>query len=569
MDLGDIKVSHPSTAAGTVNRCDVEAPRVGKAQRDVIALGIAAAAIIMFVGAGGRVMPQVVRAWTEGGRAPDSILVNALLLNIALIIFGWRRYNDLTREVGERREAEKRAFVLALTDPLTGCLNRRSVGPKTDELLVVAKSRGQAVAILLFDLDNFKTINDFNGHVAGDALLNAAAVRVRGLLPGESVLARLGGDEFAAVVLFDPGNPMMIDRLADRLLDAVAKPIEHDGLSLETTISIGIASSNKTRGGDGRIDAQALLHNADIAMYHAKKQGRNCHYWFEPEMANELRFRSELETGIRRGLTRGEFVPFYEQQIDLETGELVGFEMLARWQSPALGLVSPEIFIPIAEEIGVIAEMSELLIAQALRDASKWAPSLTISVNISAIQLRDPWFAQRILKLLVEANFPPSRLEIEITESCLHENIGVVRSLVTSLKNQGVAISLDDFGTGYSSLAQLRSLPFDRIKIDRSFVSSINASKDASTIVKSITSLGEGMNLPITAEGIESREVLDELRTIGKFKGQGYLYGRPVDAATVAQMLAEKGLLAQDSTTELDLKPREPIEPPKWSEARG
>ena len=569
MDLGDIKLSHPSPIAGIVSEQDTDSPRVGNAQRDVVALGIAAAAIIMFVGAGGRVLPQVLNAWAQGTRAPDAILVNALLLNVALIIFGWRRYRDLTREVGVRREAEQRAFVLALTDPLTGCLNRRSVGPKTDELLAVAKSRGHAVAFLLFDLDNFKTINDLNGHVAGDALLNAAALRVSGLLPAESVLARLGGDEFAAVVVFDSANPMAIDRLADRLLETVAKPIKHDGLSLETTISIGIASSDKTRGGDGLIDAQALLHNADIAMYHAKKQGRNCHYWFEPEMANELRFRSELETGIRRGLTRGEFVPFYEQQIDLETGDLVGFEMLARWQSPALGLVSPDIFIPIAEEIGVIAEMSEHLIAQALRDASMWAPSLTLSVNISAIQLRDPWFAQRILKLLVEANFPASRLEIEITESCLHENIGVVRSLITSLKNQGVAISLDDFGTGYSSLAQLRSLPFDRIKIDRSFVSSINASKDASTIIKSITSLGEGMNLPITAEGIESREVLDELRTMGKFKGQGYLYGRPVDAGTVAVMLAEKGLLIQDHTTELDLKPRGPVDAPKWSGTHG
>ncbi len=569
MDLGDIKLSHPSPAAGIASEQGAASPRVGNAQRDVVALGIAIAAIIMFVGAGGSVLPQVLRAWTQGGQAPDAALVNALLLNVALIIFGWRRYRDLTREVGERREAEQRAFVLALTDPLTGCLNRRSVGPKTDELLAVAKSRSHAVAFLLFDLDNFKTINDLNGHVAGDALLNAAALRVSALLPAESVLARLGGDEFAAVVVFDSANPMAIDRLADRLLETVAKPIEHDGLSLETTISIGIASSDKARAGDGRIDAQALLHNADIAMYHAKKQGRNCHYWFEPEMANELRFRSELETGIRRGLSRGEFVPFYEQQIDLETGDLVGFEMLARWQSPALGLVSPDIFIPIAEEIGVIAEMSEQLIAQALRDASTWAPSLTLSVNISAIQLRDPWFAQRILKLLVEANFPASRLEIEITESCLHENIGVVRSLITSLKNQGVAISLDDFGTGYSSLAQLRSLPFDRIKIDRSFVSSINASKDASTIIKSITSLGEGMNLPITAEGIESREVLDELRTIGKFKGQGYLYGRPIDAAAVAVMLSEKGLLIQDRTTELDLKPHGPVEAPKWSGTHG
>ena len=569
MDLGNIELSHPSPAADMVAGKGTASPRVGTAQRDVMALGIAAAAIIMFVGAGGRVLPQVVQSWTDGGHAPDAVLVNALLLNVALIIFGWRRYRDLTREVGERREAEQRAFVLALTDPLTGCLNRRSVGPKTDELLVAAKARGQAVAFLLFDLDNFKTINDLNGHVAGDALLNAAALRVREMLPAESLLARLGGDEFATVVLFDPASPEAIDRLADRLLETAAMPIEHDGLSLETTISIGIASSDKTRATDGRIDAQALLHNADIAMYHAKKQGRNRHYWFEPEMANELRFRSELETGIRRGLTRGEFVPFYEQQIDLESGDLVGFEMLARWQSPSLGLVSPDIFIPIAEEIGVIAEMSEQLIAQALRDASAWDPSLTLSVNISAIQLRDPWFAQRVLKLLVEANFPASRLEIEITESCLHENIGVVRSLITSLKNQGVAISLDDFGTGYSSLAQLRSLPFDRIKIDRSFISSINASKDASTIVRSITSLGEGMNLPITAEGIESREVLDQLRTMGKFKGQGYLYGRPVDARTVEIMLAEKGLLLHERTTLLDLQPTGEIEAPKWSGTHG
>jgi diguanylate cyclase (GGDEF)-like protein len=569
MDVGKTTLPHPRPAAGPETVPDASGTRVGKAQRDVVALGIAAASIIMFVGAGGNVLPEVVSALVHGTRAPDPVLANALLLNVALIIFGWRRYSDLTREVGEHREAEARASLLALTDPLTGCLNRRSVAPKTDELLAQARVRGQAVAFLLFDIDNFKSINDLNGHVAGDALLSAAAARASEVLPAGSVLARLGGDEFAAVTIFDQDHPETIDRLADRLLENVARPIDHEGFVLETTISIGIASSDKTRSGDGRIDAQALLHNADIAMYHAKKQGRNCHYWFEPEMANELRFRSELETGIRRGLTRGEFVPFYEQQIDLETGELVGFEMLARWRSPTLGLISPDIFIPIAEEIGVIAEMSEQLIAQALRDAAAWNPALTLSVNISAIQLRDPWFSQRILKLLVEANFPPSRLEIEITESCLHENIGVVRSLVTSLKNQGVAISLDDFGTGYSSLAQLRSLPFDRIKIDRSFVSSINASKDSSTIVKSITSLGEGMNLPITAEGIETRAVLDELRTLGKFKGQGYLYGRPVDASTVTAMLAEKGLLAHERTTQLDLHPDEPVAAPQWSGTHG
>ena len=190
-------------------------------------------------------------------------------------------------------------------------------------------------------------------------------------------------------------------------------------------------------------------------MYHAKKQGKARHFWFDAPMESELRFRSELEAGIRRGIPLGEFVPFYEQQIDLATGELSGFEMLARWNSPILGVVNPDVFIPIAEEIGAIGELSESVITQALSHAKDWDSKLSLSVNISPVQLRDPWFAQKLLKMLVEANFPPNRLEIEITESTLHENIALVRSLVVSLKNQGIRVSLDDFGTGYSSLAQL------------------------------------------------------------------------------------------------------------------
>ncbi len=256
-----------------------------------------------------------------------------------------------------------------------------------------------------------------------------------------------------------------------------------------------------------------------------------------------MRYRSELERGIREGIPAGEFVPFYEKQIDLDSGVLTGFEMLARWRSPRHGLLSPEVFIPVAEEIGLISDLSESLIRQALLDAREWDPSLTLSVNISPIQLRDPWFAQKLLKLLVEANFPPHRLDIEITESCLHENVGVVQTLITSLKNQGIRISLDDFGTGYSSLAQLRTLPFDRIKIDRHFVSNLGNSKDSSMIIQAITSLGRGMDLPITAEGIESTEVLDELRKFGSFKGQGFLYGKPSDGQSVREMLADKNLL--------------------------
>jgi EAL domain-containing protein (putative c-di-GMP-specific phosphodiesterase class I) len=224
---------------------------------------------------------------------------------------------------------------------------------------------------------------------------------------------------------------------------------------------------------------------------------------------------------------------------------LAGFEMLARWKSPTLGVVSPELFVPVAEEIGLIAQISEQLIRKALLDARNWDPRLTLSVNISPIQLRDAWFAQKLLKLLVEANFPPNRLEIEVTESCLHENIGLVRSMITSLQNQGVTVSLDDFGTGYSSLSQLRSLPFDRIKIDRSFVSTVLDSPESVTIIQSIISLGQGLGLPITAEGIESREVLAKMRELGKFQGQGYLYGYPEPAEETEVELAQLNLLLE------------------------
>lgn len=261
-------------------------------------------------------------------------------------------------------------------------------------------------------------------------------------------------------------------------------------------------------------------------------------------MEAELRFRSELESGIRRGIPAGEFVPYYEQQIDLKTGRLTGFEMLARWNSPTHGMVGPDIFIPVAEEIGVISELSERLIAQALSDAKSWDAKLTLSVNISPLQLRDPWFAQRLLKMLVESNFPASRLEIEITETCLHENIGVVRTLIASLKNQGIKVSLDDFGTGYSSLSQLRTLPFDHIKIDRSFVMNMQESSDSATIIDAITALGKGLGLPITAEGIETEAVLEKLRKYGRLKGQGYLYGRPEPAAATRKRLESMDLLA-------------------------
>lgn len=531
--------------AGAKDNVEKGAAPMGKAQRDLVALGIAVAAILMFVGTGSMVLPQAIRSLTDSGSPPDPLLVNALLLNIALVIFGWRRHSDLTAEIAERRKAEELARQLAEIDPLTGCLNRRSIGPATDAIVKKAREEGRSVAFLMVDLDNFKTVNDVNGHKAGDALLKTASERMVALLPRDGLVARLGGDEFACVVPFDPRHPDRIDRFASLLIDSVSRPVDYDGFMLEVTISVGIASEVGADEGPETVDAQVLNHRADIAMYHAKKQGKNRYFWFEEPMESELRFRSELETGIRRGIPRGEFVPYFEQQVDLSTGQITGFEMLARWNSPKLGMVSPEVFIPVAEDIGVIADLSEALIDQALEIAGEWEPSLSLSVNISPLQLRDPWFSQKILKLLVKHNFPPARLDIEITESCLHENIGVVRSIITSLKNQGVTISLDDFGTGYSSLAQLRTLPFDRLKIDRSFVSELQDGDFSDKLVRAIVSLGDGLELPITAEGIENADILDKLKVMGQLKGQGYLYGRPESGDAVRKRLSGIGLLAQ------------------------
>ena len=501
----------------------------------------------MFVGTSSSVLGQIARFWRGVGHAPDPALASALLLNIALVIFGWRRYRELSIEIAVRRKAELHAQALARTDPLTGCLNRRSIGPVATDLIQRAHEGHSWVAFLMVDLDNFKLINDLNGHRIGDEVLIETARRMRAILPRDTATARLGGDEFACVVQYDPQKSDRIDQLAEAVIAAVAQPIDIDGFGVEVTVSVGIAKTAGTATSeDADRESQTVLHRADIAMYHAKKQGRDRHCWYEPSMEEELRVRNDLETGIRRGIPAGEFVPYYEQQVDVESGELVGFEMLARWHSPYLGAVNPDIFIPIAEDIGVISDMSASLLAQAFRDAAEWHPKLTLSVNISPVQLRDPWFAQKLLKQLVESGFPPHRLEIEITESCLHENIGMVRSVVTSLKNQGIKLSLDDFGTGYSSLAQLRQLPFDRLKIDRSFVSELGRTDGHSKLVDGIVALSQGLGLPITAEGIENQTVLDAVRRLGAMKGQGFLYGRPEDAAQTRERLAACGMLAPD-----------------------
>ncbi len=521
---------------------------------DVVTLGIAAAAILLFLATGGTVVPELVLSWRGMGAKPDAILANALILNIAVILFGWSRYKTLSRELVERKKSEKEALRLADTDPLTGARNRRSFLPAVNDLARYASGSDREIAVGLIDLDHFKNINDYHGHKLGDAVLLATAARFADILPDDALLARLGGDEFAFALTYAREDHVRIETMVDRLVASAARPIAVDAVILEVSASIGVASSREAEWPDGQSGSgEALMNRADVAMYQAKKQGRNRLQWFEPAMEYEQRFRGELEAGIRRGLREAQFVPYYEQQVDLETSEIIGFEMLARWQSPDLGLVSPDIFIPVVEEMGLIEELSRQLMAQAFEDAKAWHPKLTLAINVSPLQLRDPWFAQKMLKLLVTHAFPASRLEIEITESALHESPGLVRNTLIGLRNQGVVITLDDFGMGYSSLSQLRTLPFDRLKIDRSFIRDLRHDETNTKLVGAIISMGVGLELPLVAEGIENDAILKTLRQMGQLKGQGYHYGRPEPHPLVIERLTALDLLAPPVTEDWEL----------------
>ena len=522
-------------------------------RHDIVTLGIGLCALAMFAAIAAMVVPDIIGALFGGEAGPDAVLSNALLLNIALIMLGWNRYKAMNGELHAHIMAEQEARRLAGSDDLTGCHNRRSFLAILERWLSEGGNPQQSLAVIAIDLDNFKQVNDVNGHAAGDVVLRTAAQRILTLLPDGAQLARLGGDEFVCVVPFPTRAPEKIDHLVTLIIERVSCPVQHQSVQIHVTLSVGVASSEQLDIASNDPPAQDLMHKADIAMYHAKKQGKNRFYWFETPMENELRFRNELEIGIRRGIENDEFVPYYEQQIDLDTGQIAGFEMLARWESPEMGLVGPDIFIPIAEEIGVIAEMSERLMVKAFEDAKQWDPHITISVNISPVQMRDPWFAQKILKMLVAHRFPAERLEIEITETCLHEDIGMVRSMITSLRNQGVKVSLDDFGTGYSSLSQLRNLPFDRLKIDRSFVGELRKNGGNAKLIDAIVSMSDGLNMPITAEGIEDADILEALKQWGSLKGQGYHYGRPEPAAKVLERLAGCGKLVLQTGSEVAL----------------
>ncbi|MDB5701872.1 MAG: hypothetical protein JWL66_2071 [Sphingomonadales bacterium] len=512
--------------------------RTINARNDVITGGCVVAALIMFVGTGSQVLSRTLASITGGGQNVDRILSVTLILNIALILFGWRRYRDLKNEISERATAEGRANTLALRDPLTGFYNRRAIAELGADLLAKTHKRQKSLALLMLDLDHFKNVNDVHGHAIGDSLLKLVAADVTKLMPPSAIAARLGGDEFACMFAFDGGSPQVVEHLAQAIVSRLAMPFDADGAHVHISVSLGISFSDNS---SDTIDA--LTRRADIAMYAAKNQGRNRYAWFDVSMERELQARNDVELGLRVGIPRGEFVPYFEQQIDLTTGRLHGFEMLARWEHPTKGLILPDQFISAAEETGMIADLSMSVMRQAMIEARNWDSSISISVNISPTQLKDPWLAQKLVKLLTETGFPPSRLEVEITETSLFENLPLAQSIVGSLKNQGIKLALDDFGTGYSSLAHLRALPFDRIKIDKSFITSIIDNPESAAIVNAITRLGDSLGLPVTAEGIEDAVIEERLRQLGCHKGQGWLYGRPLPIPQARALLAERNLL--------------------------
>jgi len=478
------------------------------------------AATVLFAAVAGDVVPAHLVS------AESSTLSIALLLNIAIILFGWARSKDLGRAVIAQAAAEALAHHTAFTDHTTGLANRRALM----EELQKAGALGRPHSLLLLDLDHFKKVNDLHGHVAGDELLRMIANVLRSAAPQGSCCARLGGDEFA-VLIAGFVSDADADLIAEYITGEVARPLVFSTAVLQVSASIGIITFDRT------MSAEDALRRADIAMYAAKRAGRNCYARFDERMEIQLQARMELEQDIRSGIEKGEFVPYFQPQIDLQSSDLIGFEVLARWHSPTRGLVEPAGFLDIAEASGLIGALSMSVMRAALEQSRDWPGHLKIAVNISPVQFRDCHLSEKILKLLTETGFPAARLELEITETAILEDRELALTTVQSLKNVGISISLDDFGTGYASLSQLQALPFDRIKIDRSFVASLLSDQQSEAIVSTIASLAKALHLPVTAEGVESEATLRKLQVLGCRDGQGWLFGKAAPADDIRRQL--------------------------------
>ena len=442
------------------------------------------------------------------------------IVNGAMANGGWvATHEDIT----ERTRAEEKIRHMARHDSLTGLANRAAFRDEMEQALKRVR-RGQMIAVMCLDLDHFKNVNDTLGHVLGDKLLCAAADRLKDVVRETDMIARLGGDEFA-VLQTSVEKPEAAGSLAQRIITAINQPYDLDGHQVVVSTSVGVAIAPH----DGNT-TEALLRNADMALYRAKSDGRSTYRYFEPEMDEQLQNRRALEIDLRNAVINDEFELYYQPQVDAVTEQITGCEALLRWNSPTRGMVPPSEFIPLAEEIGLIVPIGEWVLKQACCEAATWSEPVRVAVNLSPAQFKSRSVMQSVINALAVSGLDANRLELEITESVLlHDNEATLATL-HQLRSFGIKISMDDFGTGYSSLSYLRSFPFDKIKIDRSFIKDISDKGDCAAIVKAVAGLGKGLGIATTAEGVETIEQLRQVRLEGCTEVQGYFFSAPQPA---------------------------------------
>jgi len=437
------------------------------------------------------------------------------------------------RDISERKEAEARIRHMAHHDSLTTLPNRRMFTDRLHQVLARSKRDGTTVAVLCLDLDRFKHVNDLGGHAAGDELLRQVAERLNGSIRTEDTVARLGGDEFA-VIQVGVAHPDGPGIMAERLVKAISTPFEIHGQQTMIGTSIGIA----LYPGDGE-EGEDLVRAADTALYRAKEAGRGTFRFFEADMDVRLQERRMLERDLRQALAGEELRVHYQPLADCGGGDILGFEALVRWKHPKHGLIAPAQFIPLAEECGLIRQLGAWVMWRACTDAASWPSDKLVAVNLSPAQFRHADLAKEILAVLADTGLAPQRLELEVTESLLIDDPDSVFSTLATLKEAGIRVSLDDFGTGYSSLSYLQRFPFDKIKIDRSFVSQMEKNKDSMSIVRAVIALGKSLRIKITAEGVETEAQLGLLQAENCDQVQGDLLGKPMAKEDLQSLLGE------------------------------
>jgi len=460
----------------------------------------------------------------------DEIILSLFVVALALIAFLAIRSWELSREADRRRAAEALAIALERHDPLTGLPNRRPLLEDIAGRLVRAQHSGSTLAVFVLDIDHFKDVNDRFGLSTGDQILQIVADRMQAALGSDGVLGRLGGDEFGAVAAIQGDNRPLL-RIIRRVRAALEAPIGIDDKNWLLTAAIGIA-----RYPEDGTDAATLMHRAESALYQAKTSGDRSYAMFDATINEELRQRRDLEGELRAAISEGMVVPYYQPVVEFGSGRVVGVEALARWLHPTRGVVSPGIFIPIAEDAGTIGDLFQAILVKACDEVRGW-DGVTLSINVSPQQFKDPGMAETILSTLQDRRFPPRRLQIEITESALMFETAMTKVSIAALKGAGIRLAMDDFGTGYSSLRQLHDLPFDTIKIDQSFVANIETDDESRKIVASVIALTKALGLVTVAEGVETAAQADWLRNHGGDLGQGYLFSRPVPAAEIDRMV--------------------------------